>query len=546
MHRPRPSAPRRARATRAAAGLTALALAASGAVAAATTAAAAPTAHLTATTAATTPTPDSPNGDAALNGYRNVGYFMSWAPENYGYTVRDFVESGQAEQITHVNYAFGNIHPTDLTCFLADAPGTPEPGGNDGAGDAQADFVRAVSAEDSVDGVADAPGQALAGNFNQLRKLKEEHPDTKVLMSLGGWTWSKFFSKAAATPESREKFVASCIDLYIDGNLPVIDGRGGPGAAAGLFDGIDVDWEWPGAPDWSQHPENHVDPVNDKANFTALLAEFRKQLDERGAAQGKDYLLSAYIPVSPTVVNAGWDAPTIFDYLDYGNMQGYDLHGGWSPNLAGHQANLHDTSQPGTISLEDGIDLYLSRGVDPGQLTLGIPAFGRGWSGVEAGDSNGAWQPAAGVAPGTYEAGNKQYFELRDHGTEYFDEVSGASWRYDGDQWWSVDTPRAVEFKASWITEKGLGGSMFWDLAGDYEDELVGTAADVYRAAPAGPVDPTAPGSCFPGWDRSTSYVGGRVVSHEGVNYRAAWWVRTNVPGTEKWYPAWRVVGTCA
>ena len=67
----------------------------------------------------------------------------------------------------------------------------------------------------------------------------------------------------------------------------------------------------------------------------------------------------------------------------------------------------------------------------------------------------------------------------------------------------------------------------------------------VAPAAPAGPVDPTAPGSCFPGWDRSTSYVGGRVVAHEGVNYRAAWWVRTNVPGTEKWYPAWRVVGTC-
>ena len=539
MHVPRSSSPRRARPTRAAAALAALALAATGSVAAATTAAATPDVATATATA-------SPNGDAAINGYRNVGYFMSWAPENYGYTVKDLVASGQAEQVTHVNYAFGNIHPTDLTCFLADAPGTPEPGGNDGAGDAQADFVRAVSAEDSVDGVADAPGQALAGNFNQLRKLKEQYPGTKVLMSLGGWTWSKYFSKAAATPESRERFVASCLDLYIDGNLPEIDGRGGPGAAAGLFDGIDVDWEWPGAPDWSQHPENHVDPVNDKANFTALLAEFRRQLDERGAAQGKDYLLSAYIPVSPTVVDAGWDAPTIFDYLDYGNMQGYDLHGGWSPHLAGHQANLHDTTQPGTISLEDGIDLYLSRGVDPAQLTLGIPAFGRGWSGVEAGDTDGAWQPAAGVAPGTYEAGNKQYFELRDHGTEYFDEASGASWRYDGDQWWSVDTPRAVAHKASWIAEKGLGGSMFWDLAGDFEDELVGTAAGVYRAAQAGPVDPDAPGACFPAWDRDTSYPAGRVVSHEGVNYRAAWWVRTNVPGAESWYPSWRVVGTCA
>ncbi|WP_376739801.1 carbohydrate-binding protein [Cellulosimicrobium composti] len=87
---------------------------------------------------------------------------------------------------------------------------------------------------------------------------------------------------------------------------------------------------------------------------------------------------------------------------------------------------------------------------------------------------------------------------------------------------------------------------MFWDLAGDFEDELVGTAAGVYRAAQTGPVDPDAPGACFPAWDRDTSYPAGRVVSHEGVNYRAAWWVRTNVPGAESWYPSWRVVGTCA
>ncbi len=543
MHRPRPSAPRPARATRAAAGLTALALAASGAVAAATTAAAAP-ADLTATTAATAPTPDSPNGDAALNGYRNVGYFMSWAPENYGYTVRDFVESGQAEQITHVNYAFGNIHPTDLTCFLADAPGTPEPGGNDGAGDAQADFVRAVSAEDSVDGVADTADQALAGNFNQLRKLKEQHPDTKVLMSLGGWTWSKFFSKAAATP-SREKFVASCIDLYIDGNLPVIDGRGGLGAAAGLFDGIDVDWEWPGRPTGRSTPRTTSTPSTTRRTSPPSSPSSASS-STSAAPRGRGLPALRLHPGEPHRGERRLGRPTIFDYLDYGNMQGYDLHGGWSPNLAGHRRTSTTPRSRARSRFEDGIDLYLSRASStrpaharhPGVRPRLVRRRGRRLERCLA--------ARRGRRPGTYEAGNKQYFELRDHGTEYFDEASGASWRYDGDQWWSVDTPRAVAHKASWITEKGLGGSMFWDLAGDYEDELVGTAADVYRAGPAGPVDPTAPGSCFPGWDRSTSYVGGRVVAHEGVNYRAAWWVRTNVPGTEKWYPAWRVVGTCA
>lgn len=87
---------------------------------------------------------------------------------------------------------------------------------------------------------------------------------------------------------------------------------------------------------------------------------------------------------------------------------------------------------------------------------------------------------------------------------------------------------------------------MWWDLAGDYEDELVGTAADVYRASKAGPVDSDAPGGCYAGWSKAGTYTAGRVVSYQGVNYQANWWVHTNAPGTEKYWGPWRTVGTCA
>ena len=84
-----------------------------------------------------------------------------------------------------------------------------------------------------------------------------------MLISLGGWTSSHNFS-SAASPANRQAFVASCVDAYIKGNLPVTDGAGGPGAAAGVFDGIDIDWEWPGARATSARY-----PGEDKANFLA-------------------------------------------------------------------------------------------------------------------------------------------------------------------------------------------------------------------------------------------------------------------------------------
>jgi chitinase len=111
-----------------------------------------------------------------------------------------------------------------------------------------------------------------------LRELKEKYPHLQTLISVGGWTWSENFSSAASSEASRQKLVKSCIDLYL---------REYPG----VFDGIDVDWEFPvGGGLQPGRPE-------DKANYTLLLKEFRRQLDELGSADGRHYLLT--IALSP-------------------------------------------------------------------------------------------------------------------------------------------------------------------------------------------------------------------------------------------------------
>ncbi|NEE33060.1 glycosyl hydrolase, partial [Streptomyces sp. SID7982] len=269
--------------------------------------------------------------------YKNIGYFTQWGVYGRDFQVKDLDTSGAAARLTHINYAFGNVS-AEGKCFTGNIPGQA---------DAWADYARPLDAAGSVDGVADTDTQPLAGNFNQLRELKAKHPGLKVMISLGGWSWSTHFSDAVRTAASRKALVSSCIDLYIKGNLPQDGARGGDGAAAGLFDGIDVDWEWPGSP----ANEGTVFRPEDKKNFTALISEFRDQLDAHARSEAKakekaaekagkgkghghghhkpkpkHYDLSAYVPANPKAIDAGFDVKRLMKDFDFVNIQGYDYH----------------------------------------------------------------------------------------------------------------------------------------------------------------------------------------------------------------------------
>ncbi|TYB54533.1 chitinase [Nonomuraea sp. PA05] len=420
--------------------------------------------------------------DIVETGYARVGYFVQWGIYGRQYFVRNLDTTGAAAKLTHINYAFANIDPQNLTCLQGVTKGTTtnpqDPNQGDGAGDAEADYGRPFSAAQSVDGVADTGWEKLRGNFNQLRKLKAKHPHLKVLISLGGWTYSKYFSDVAATDAARKKFVASCIDIYLKGNLPAYNGAGGPGTAAGVFDGIDLDWEWPGA---EGHPGNHVSPA-DKANNTLLIAEFRRQLDALTVTTGKRYQLTAFTPADPAKIAAGWDLPQVTKYLDIFNVQGYDFHGAgsdnsWEPNRTGHQGNLHlDTDSPydPDFSVERAVDVYLQAGVHPRKITIGLAYYGRGWQRVADGGRYGEWQQAGGAAPGQFqeEAGTRGYTNLLamvPGCTARHDEQAVATYCFTGDggQWWTFDDAWSIGKKTAWLRSKGLLGAMVWEMSGD-------------------------------------------------------------------------------
>ncbi|GAA3224927.1 glycosyl hydrolase family 18 protein [Oerskovia jenensis] len=465
-------------------------------------------------------TTSSSAGPDDINGYRSVGYFMADGPITRDFHVANLVSTGAIKDLTHLNYAFGNV-TTDLVCDINQVPGE---------GDAQNDFLRLVPANQSVDGKADKAGQALAGNFNQLRKLKAVSPDTKILVSLGGWTWSDNFSEAASTAEGRTKLVNSCLDIYIKGNLPQIGDKGGPGAAAGIFDGIDIDWEWPvtGGETANARPE-------DKENFLLLMEEFRTSLDALGAQSGQDYLLTGFAPAGGwNAGQGGWLDPRLFAVVDFLNVQGYDFHGGWVPNKTGHQGNLHpDGTENWGLGLDGAMGMYVNAGADPQQLNAGLAAYGHGWYGVA--DGSAGWKPAAGYI------GTKTYAELRTVGKAYFDPTIGASWRYDGDQWWSYDDKASVNAKAEWLAVQGYGGAMWWDLTGDYKNELGSTLGATLRASTPGP---QVGAQCAAPWYGSGVYTSGDVISHEGNEYKAKWWTRGTAPAATSGSP-WQKIGPC-
>ncbi|WP_017590552.1 glycoside hydrolase family 18 chitinase [Nocardiopsis ganjiahuensis] len=418
---------------------------------------------VTATTEKDDGGPTDPPGD------RRVAYFTQWGIYDRGYLVNDMETSGTAEKLTHVNYAFGNVNAGG-ECFMANQLGQ---------GDAWADYGRSFSADQSVDGVGDTWSQDLRGNFNQLRKLKEQHPDLKVNISLGGWTWSEHFSDAALTPESRERVVSSCIDLYLKGNLPAFDGAGGPGSANGVFDGIDLDWEWPGS---EGHEHNTVRP-EDKENFTALVQEFRDQLDALETDTGREFELTAFLPADPEKIELGFEMDRLMPNFDFVTVQGYDYHGAWE-DTTNHQSNLVEHPQdpgPDVFSTETTVQAYLDRGVDPADMVLGLPFYSRGWTGVPAGpDGDGLFQNATGPAPGSYEAGIEDWKVVKDlPGFElHRDDASGTAWLYDGTTFWTYDDEIALAQKTGWAVDAGLGGVMIWSIDGDDANGSLMTAVD--------------------------------------------------------------------
>jgi chitinase len=364
------------------------------------------------------------------------GYFEEWSIYFAGYNIANLQSNGVADKLTHLSYAFGDATATG--CAIADT-----------WADYQSPYLPSVTG---------APyAGPLYGNFAALQQLKQLHPNLKVLISLAG---ASGFSAAAATAASRQAMVANCIDLFINGNLA-------PGvSAAGVFDGIDVDWEFPAS--------------TDTVNATLLMAEFRKQLDALGATNDKHYLLTMFGPAGAQNFS-NIQLAQVAESLDFYNVQGYDFHGTWETST-NHASPLFDDKQDPVLDenfyIDYTIGAYLSAGVPPQKLVLGIPTYARGWTGVPQ-TNNGLYQTSTAAAPfppADYlqTPGVITYLTLTGLTgyTRHFDGHRMAAWLYDPNSqtFWSYDDPLTVWLKTVYVRTRvpgGLGGAFIWALKDD-------------------------------------------------------------------------------
>nr|BFE64824.1 glycosyl hydrolase family 18 protein [Dactylosporangium thailandense] len=369
----------------------------------------------------TTPPPTTTTPPAG-GSKKVVGYFAEWGVYGRNYHVKNIETSGSAAKLTHILYAFGNTT-----------------GGRCSIGDSYADYDKAYTAADSVDGVADTWDQPLRGSFNQLKKLKAMHPGLKVIWSFGGWTWSAGFTQAAQNPTA---FADSCYSLINDSRW------------AGVFDGIDIDWEYPNACGLQCDGSG---PNAYKSVIAALRAKFgtSKLVTSAITADGSNGGKIDLTDYAGAAANLDWFMPMTYDYFGAFNAQG--------PTAPHSPLSCYSGIPTAGFCSEAAITKLKSKGIPSNKLLLGVGFYGRGWTGVTQAGPGGT---ATGAAPGTYEAGIEDYKVLKNScpatGT-----VGGTAYAKCGNNWWSYDTPSTIAGKMTYAKNQSLGGAFFWELSGD-------------------------------------------------------------------------------
>ncbi|SFF16900.1 chitinase [Paenibacillus catalpae] len=283
-----------------------------------------------------------------------------------------------------------------------------------------------------------------------LHTIKREHPELKILLSVGGWS-AGGFSEAASTETGRQKMAASAVRVI----------RTHP------FDGIDLDWEYPcyGEADIASSPA-------DKQNFTLLLRAIREALDVQGAEDGRHYMLTIAAGADQYYVD-GTEMDKVQQYLDYVQLMTYDMRGGFQV-LTGHHTNLYTpTGDLFRISTDASVRMFINAGVPQNKIVIGAAFYSRKWSGVP--DRNNGLHQMAGSTGGygpSFTELDADYINKQGY-IRYWDNEACAPYLFDGSTFISYEDEQSIRCKCEYVMSQGLAGIMFWEYSCDKTHRLL-------------------------------------------------------------------------
>ncbi len=292
----------------------------------------------------------------------------------------------------------------------------------------------------------------------------------KVMASIGGWSMCKHFPEMAADATKRARFIEDCKTLMNIG-----------------FDGIDIDWEYPG------YGGMNFDGSNDDfANYTILLQDIRDAI-------GSDKLITVAMSAAPSKLE-GFEWSKLVNIVNYFNMMTYDFNGGWS-NIAGHNAPLYeyDGAEEPDFNWQATLEKLTEKGVSPAQVNMGSPFYGRGVVCNGTADLNVATvktsvtiQPDGPVSTcadytnwplDVYDGTPNYSYIVQKTGlgtsngwTRHWDAQAKVPYMTNGKYFLSYDDEESIGLKAQFIVDNNLAGSIIWTAYGDLE--IGGTATN--------------------------------------------------------------------
>lgn len=278
------------------------------------------------------------------------------------------------------------------------------------------DFVIYAFAEIKSDGTLFIPTPRY---LRQLLALRQDNPDLRVIVAIGGWGQDGF-SDAAQTPSSRYNFAREVNALIKQYNL----------------DGIDIDWEYPAnsAAGIKSRPE-------DKENFTLLLTAIRDVI-------GYDKWLSVAGTGDKAYINQSVEIDNIAPLINYFNLMSYDFTAGETgPNAKKHQSNLYDSnlSIPG-YSVDAMVRNLIAAGMPSQKILLGVPFYGR----------------LGATITKSYDQLRRDFINKNGYTYKFDKDAQAPYLEREGELAMSYDDLLSIYIKSQYVIDNCLGGIFSW------------------------------------------------------------------------------------